>query len=472
MLNSIRKFSKTILAKILLVIIIIPFIFWGMGGVFNSGNVNNIVKINNQNISTQDFINHLNESKINPKIIKENIDNNILEELLAQLVSEKILKKEITELNISISEESLAKIIKKNKNFLDNKKFSRTKYEKFLLSQNLTAASFEQDLKNKELRNLLFFYVSGGIKSPLYITNKSYKDQTGILDINFINLNSNSKKEDNFSLDEINTFINENAENLKNEFIDLSYLKITPKNLVGADDFNQPFYEKIDELENKISNGEDFLTISNELKIKPITRLNYINTGNNEIIENKIYAKRNENKIQLIEDNEFYLLYQINQIKKILPNINDKVFKNKIKKLLYKKNKYSFNKKILDEINSKKFNQINFEKLKNNNIEITKLNSIKDNSKFTTDSVKLLYSLPINEFTLIADEKKNIYIAKIIKLSQKNIDKNSKDFFEYQSQSNIAMRNNVYSSYDLYLNNKYKVTVNDKSLEKVKNLFK
>jgi peptidyl-prolyl cis-trans isomerase D len=472
MLNSIRKFSKTILAKIILVIIIIPFIFWGMGGVFNSGNVNNIVKINNQNISTQDFINHLNESKINPKIIKENIDNNILEELLAQLVSEKILKKEITELNISISEESLAKIIKKNKNFLDNKKFSRTKYEKFLLSQNLTAASFEQDLKNKELRNLLFFYVSGGIKSPLYITNKSYKDQTGILDINFINLNSNYKKEDNFSLDEINTFINENAENLKNEFIDLSYLKITPKNLVGADDFNQPFYEKIDELENKISNGEDFLTISNELKIKPITRLNYINTGNNEIIENKIYAKRNENKIQLIEDNEFYLLYQINQIKKILPNINDKVFKNKIKKLLYKKNKYSFNKKILDEINSKKFNQINFEKLSNNNIEITKLNSIKDNSKFTTDSVKLLYSLPINEFTLIADEKKNIYIAKIIKLSQKNIDKNSKDFFEYQSQSNIAMRNNVYSSYDLYLNNKYKVTVNDKSLEKVKNLFK
>ena len=56
---------------------------------------NNIVKINNQNISTQDFINHLNESKINPKLIKENIDNNILEEFLAQLVSEKILEVEI-----------------------------------------------------------------------------------------------------------------------------------------------------------------------------------------------------------------------------------------------------------------------------------------------------------------------------------------------------------------------------------------
>ena len=50
MLSNIRNFSKTIYAKILLAIIIIPFVFWGMGGIFNSGNSNNIVKINNHNI--------------------------------------------------------------------------------------------------------------------------------------------------------------------------------------------------------------------------------------------------------------------------------------------------------------------------------------------------------------------------------------------------------------------------------------
>ena len=51
MLNKIRKFSKTIFAKILLVVMVIPFIFWGMGGVFNSGNTNSIAKVNNNNIS-------------------------------------------------------------------------------------------------------------------------------------------------------------------------------------------------------------------------------------------------------------------------------------------------------------------------------------------------------------------------------------------------------------------------------------
>ena len=57
MLSSIRKFSSSIFAKIFLVIIAIPFIFWGMGDVFRGGNVNTIVKINNENISTKEFVN-------------------------------------------------------------------------------------------------------------------------------------------------------------------------------------------------------------------------------------------------------------------------------------------------------------------------------------------------------------------------------------------------------------------------------
>ena len=75
MLNNIRNFSKTIFAKILLVIIIVPFVFWGMGGVFSSGNTNTIVKINNYSISTQDFIDYLNQSKLDQNVIKKNLEN-------------------------------------------------------------------------------------------------------------------------------------------------------------------------------------------------------------------------------------------------------------------------------------------------------------------------------------------------------------------------------------------------------------
>jgi hypothetical protein len=169
MLENIRSFSKTWFAKILLVIIIIPFVFWGMGGFFSSGNSNNIAKINNENITAQDFVNFINNSNVNPETIKNEIDQNILEELLAELISRYMLKMEIKELNLIISDQILNKKIKKNYNFLDeNKNFSRTKYEKFLLSQNLTAPLFEQRLKDSELRNNLFKYINGGINHHFF----------------------------------------------------------------------------------------------------------------------------------------------------------------------------------------------------------------------------------------------------------------------------------------------------------------
>ena len=116
MLNSIRNFSKTIFAKILLVIVVIPFVFWGMGGVFSSGNTNSLAKIDNINISTQEFIEHINDLNINQEAIRENLDNEIVEELLSELISKKILEIQINELDINITEKNLANIIKKNPN--------------------------------------------------------------------------------------------------------------------------------------------------------------------------------------------------------------------------------------------------------------------------------------------------------------------------------------------------------------------
>ena len=44
------------------------------------------------------------------------------------------------------------------------KKFSRTKYEKFLLSSKLSAPYFEAKLRENELIKDLFNYISGGFK--------------------------------------------------------------------------------------------------------------------------------------------------------------------------------------------------------------------------------------------------------------------------------------------------------------------
>ena len=61
------------------------------------------------------LIDFVNNSRISTDVIRENINNNILEQLLTQLVSISLIDLEINELNLSISDGALAKKIKNQK---------------------------------------------------------------------------------------------------------------------------------------------------------------------------------------------------------------------------------------------------------------------------------------------------------------------------------------------------------------------
>ena len=157
MLDKVRKFSGSIFAKIILAIVAVPFIFWGMGSSFNQGGTNTLAKINNERISTDEFLNFVNSNNLNREMLQEKINENIIEELLAAQISQKLLELEMNELNLNISDEVLAFIIKNNSNFHDEKSnFSRIKYEKFLLENNITASQYESSIKENKLKNKLF----------------------------------------------------------------------------------------------------------------------------------------------------------------------------------------------------------------------------------------------------------------------------------------------------------------------------
>ena len=124
MISSFRNFAKTKIAGVFIFIIIIPFVFWGMGSMFNSGNTNNIAKINNTNISTQDFMNYLNNSGVSQQVIRDNLENNVIEELLSGLISTTLLDLEIKDFEVHLTQQTLLKRIKSNKNFLDENNFN------------------------------------------------------------------------------------------------------------------------------------------------------------------------------------------------------------------------------------------------------------------------------------------------------------------------------------------------------------
>ena len=473
MLNKLRGFSNTKLAGVLITIIIIPFVFWGMGSVFSGGNTNNIAKINNETISTQDFMNYVNQTRVDGDYIKKNIDNNVIEEMISKIVSIKLLDMEINDLDILISDKTLANKIKSNEVFLDDKKkFSRIKYEKFLLENNLTAPDFEIRFKNEELKKNLFSYVGGGIKSPYFLNNKIYINKNKQIEIDYFDLDAVYNTET--SELEIDQFIKDNEENLKEELIDFSYSKITPSNLIEIDDFNNDFFKKIDEIENNILNGFNIEDIKKKYNLKLEHINNYKNDDESNEILQEIYNKKDGDKIQLIDKNDYYLLYEITKIEKLLPSKSNSNFIKRVKQNLILKKKFEYNKNLFQKIQDKKLNENEFIKISNKSQNIINaiLKSADDYNKFDKDSVNLLYSLPIKSFVLITDVNNKIYLAKINNIFTKNLSKDDLKNSEYLARSNNNIINEIYSSYDLSLNKKYKVKVFQNTLERIKNNFK
>ena len=212
MATSIAKLSKSFFVKILVGIIILPFLFWGMGDVFRGGNQNVIATIDSKKISTQEFMTYLNNSNLDKDQIKNLAKSNLMNQILSEFIGKKVMALEIDRLKITVSDSSLRNIIKNEKIFFKDKKFSRTKYEKFLLKSGTNAPSFETNITKQESRRQFLDSIAGGMSIPHVLIEKAYKKENQVKTIRYIDLN-NYHSQKNYSEKEINEIYNKN-ENL------------------------------------------------------------------------------------------------------------------------------------------------------------------------------------------------------------------------------------------------------------------
>ena len=208
MLGSIRKFSTSIYAKILLGIIVIPFVFGGMGTSFTGGNKNVIVQIDKEKFSTQDFANFVNIYRSS----NEKVNSQEIDQLLSVFIGNKLIEKEYNDFGIKLSDVSLSKLIKIQKEFKKENEFSRTEYEKFLISNNLDAVNFEKNLANQEKKKQLLNIIGGGIVPSKFLVNNIYNKINQKRKIELINLNDAFVKELEFTDEKIKSYYEKNKE--------------------------------------------------------------------------------------------------------------------------------------------------------------------------------------------------------------------------------------------------------------------
>ena len=60
----------------------------------------------------------------------------------------------------------------------------------------------------------------------------------------------------------------------------------------------------------------------------------------------------------------------------------------------------------------------------------------------------------------------------MFRFNDKNISKNSQEYKNFKNKGKNKLRDLMYTSYDYFLEDKYKVKINKKTIERVKNYFK
>jgi len=484
MATSIGKLSKSFFIKLLVGIIILPFVFWGMGDVFRGGNQNVIATIDSKKVSTQEFVNYLNRLNLNENQIKNLPKTDLVEKVLSEYIGRKVMALEIKNSGITINDNSLRNIIRNDKLFFKNNKFSRTKYEKFLLESNITAPSFEQNIVEQESRRQFLSSLGGGITIPNTLVENEFNKENQTKTIKYIDLekyHSNKKP----SQEKIKELYDKNKNLFIKEFKSVQYAEINPEIISGNTEYDKAFFKQLDILENKVLDGQSFEEASKENNLKIITVKSIDGNKkdkNDKKIKNlsdnlfkKIYSIKNEKSPEVLKVDNKYFLAEIKSIERnSRPMDNPDVLKT-INAQLNFQNKIENNTSIIKDISMGGFDAAKMEKFANdNNLELKeyKISNLKQNEIFTEGIIKRIFLTTDGQIDLITDSTlTKTFLILAVKTEYKKIEKNSNEFEQYEAKARLNLVNKIYRAFDENLNKKYKVELNKKTIDRVKNSF-
>ena len=484
MATSIGKLSKSFFIKLLVGIIILPFVFWGMGDVFRGGNQNVIATIDSKKVSTQEFVNYVNRLNLNEEQVKNLSKTDLIEQILSEYIGRKVMALEIEKIGIVVSDNALRDIIKNDKLFFKDDKFSRTEYEKFLIKSGITAPQFEANIVEQEKRRQFLSSLAGGIVVPEMLVEKEFKKENQTKTIEYIDLEKYHSK-NKPSRESLKELYERNKNIFFVELKSIRYAEIKPELISGSADYNENFFKQLDLIENKVLDGQTFdeTTGANNLKIIEFNKINANKEDENknkieklpDNLFNKIYNIKNTQSPEVINIEGKYYLAEVKDAEKKNKTMDDPEVVEALNAQLSFKEKIENNTSLAKDISLGAFENDNFKKFADDNgleVKNYKISSLKQNDIFSDGLIKRIFLTNDGEINLITNNTfTKSFLISTKKTEYKTLDKNSNEFEQYEAKARLNLINKIYQSYDENVNQKYKVELNQRTIDRVKNSF-
>ena len=484
MATSIGKLSKSFFIKLLVGIIILPFVFWGMGDVFRGGNQNVIATIDSKKVNTQEFVNYVNRLNLNEEQVKNLSKTDLIEQILSEYIGRKVMALEIEKIGIVVSDNALRDIIKNDKLFFKDDKFSRTEYEKFLIKSGITAPQFEANIVEQEKRRQFLSSLAGGIVVPEMLVEKEFKKENQTKTIEYIDLEKYHSK-NKPSRESLKELYERNKNIFFVELKSIRYAEIKPELISGSADYNENFFKQLDLIENKVLDGQTFdeTTVANNLKIIEFNKINANKEDENknkieklpDNLFNKIYNIKNTQSPEVINIEGKYYLAEVKDAEKKNKTMDDPEVVEALNAQLSFKEKIENNTSLAKDISLGAFENDNFKKFADDNgleVKNYKISSLKQNEIFNDGMIKRIFLTNDGEINLITNNTfTKSFLISTKKTEYKTLDKNSNEFEQYEAKARLNLINKIYKSYDESVNQKYKVELNQRTIDRVKNSF-
>jgi peptidyl-prolyl cis-trans isomerase D len=326
--------------------------------------------------------------------------------------------------------------------------------------------------------------LAGGIVIPEILVEKEFRKENQTKIIQYIDLEKYHSK-NKPSQESIKELYERNKNFFFTELKSIRYAEIKPEFISGSKVYNENFFKQLDNIENNVLDGQSF-----EETVK---------TNNLRIVEfNKINAKKeseSKDKIENLPDNLFKKIFNIKMpqspeiinidSKYYLAEIKDKEKKNRpmndpevLKALnaqLSFKEKIENNTSLAKDISLGAFDGENYKKFANANglvVKDYKISNLKQNDIFNEGLIKKIFLTKDGDINLLTNNTlTKSFLISTKKTEYKELDKNGNEFEQYEAKARLNLINKIYQSYDENANQKYKVEVNQRTIDRVKNSF-
>ena len=189
----------------------------------------------------------------------------------------------------------------------------------------------------------------------------------------------------------------------------------------------------------------------------------------------KIYNLKSIQVPEIINLENKYYLAEINKIEKKDRLFTDPEVQEALNAQLSFKNKIESNTSIIKDISMGAIDNEKFKKFASDNqleIKEYKISNLKQNDIFSEGIIKRIFLIKDGEIDLITNNTlTKSFLVLAMNTEYKDLKKDSNEYEQYEAKARLNLINQIYQSHDNNLNEKYKVKLNQRTIDRVKNSF-